>query len=209
MRLGQRHRPLLLGATGFGLGCGLASALLLGQPAPQAVLLGWCLAVLLWLVLAIREMHRSSPEEMQRRAAQLDEGKWAVLTATLAAALASLVAAVWDIAAAPHPAPVGAVVLGLATIALSWGFVHVLFAMHYAHEYWLEAKGISFPGGGQPEFWEFLYFAFTVGMTFQVSDATTETPAMRRLVLLHGIIAFLFNAVILAAAVNLAATLAE
>lgn len=207
MRLGVQHRPLLLAAALFGLACGHA-AFLLGQPAPQAVLLGWCPAVLLWLVLVTREMHRSSPQDMQRRAARLDEGKWAVLAATLAAALASVVAVVWDIAAAPRPAPAGAVVLGLVAIALSWAFVHVLFATHYAHEYWLEAKGISFPGCGQPDFWEFLYFALTVGMTFQVSDATTETPAMRRLVLLHGITAFLFNAVILAAAVNLAATLA-
>ena len=61
-----------------------------------------------------------------------------------------------------------------------------------------------FPGGdGTPEFAEFLYFAFTIGMTFQVSDVTTNTPRMRRLVLVHGLVAFAFNAMILAATVNI------
>ncbi len=68
--------------------------------------------------------------------------------------------------------------------------------------------GLVFPGGdGTPEFTEFLYLAFTIGMTFQVSDVTTGTPRMRRLVLLHGLVAFAFSAMILAATVNIVAGL--
>jgi len=68
--------------------------------------------------------------------------------------------------------------------------------------------GLVFPGGdGKPVITEFLYLAFTIGMTFQVSDVTTSTPRMRRLVLLHGLVGFAFNAMILAATVNIVAGL--
>jgi uncharacterized membrane protein len=152
-------------------------------------------------------MFGASPTIMEFRAARLDEGRWAILAATLAAAHASLAAVMWQIAAAPTPIPWHALVLALGSIMLSWTFVHVLFATHYAHEHWLSGTGIDFPGNNRPDFLEFLYFAFTIGMTFQVSDCTTQTAAMRRLVLLHGLVSFVFNAVILAAAVNLAAGL--
>ena len=154
-------------------------------------------------------MLHASPETLRRRAEQLDEGKWAVLGGSVAAAVASLFGVAWNLLAEARPAPVFAVTLSLFTLVLSWNFVHVLFATHYAHEYWIDGKGIEFPGGdGAPEFPEFLYFAYTVGMTFQVADVTPNEPAMRRLVLLHAVVAFLFNTVILAAAVNLAAQMA-
>jgi uncharacterized membrane protein len=96
--------------------------------------------------------------------------------------------------------------LAILAIMLSWFYVHLLFAQDYAHEYWMQERGIEFPGGdGTPEFSEFLYFAFTIGMTFQVSDVTTSSAGMRRLVLIHGLVAFAFNAVILAATVNIVA----
>ncbi|MBV1795779.1 DUF1345 domain-containing protein [Siccirubricoccus sp. G192] len=207
MRLALRHHPLLWRAALLALAVA-AAAWLLGQPPPSATLEGWCAGAVLWLVLTVRTMLAATPAALRRRAEEVDEGKWGVLAASVAAVLASLLAVAWHLVAAGRPAPFGTMALSLGTILVSWLFLHVLFATHYAHEYWIDGKGIDFPGGGQPDFIEFLYFAFTVGMTFQVSDATTSEPAMRRLVLLHGAVAFLFNAVILAAAVNLAATLA-
>jgi uncharacterized membrane protein len=206
VRLGFRNQPHLRWAALCGLaGGGLAA--LLGRPAPAALLLGWCAGVVLWLSLTVPDMLGAAPEELRRRAAALDEGKWGMLTATLGGALASLIAVAWHLGTAPRPTPIDTVALNLATILLSWIFLHVLFATHYAHEYWIDGRGLSFPGGDAPDFAEFLYVAFTIGMTFEVSDTPTQKPAMRRLVLLHGAVAFLFNAVILAAAVNLAATL--
>jgi uncharacterized membrane protein len=202
VKIALRHRPLLLFSAGVGLLAGLGCAALGLRPS-QSVLLGWNLAVLLWLGLTATSMVPASPSMMQMRAAKLDEGRWAILAATLGAALASLAAVMWEIAAAPTPVPPGTLELAFGTILLSWTFVHVLFAAHYAHEHWLSGKGIEFPGNDKPDFLEFLYFAFTIGMTFQVSDASTQTPPMRRLVLVHGVVSFLFNAVILAAAVNL------
>lgn len=201
------HRPLLLRAAAVGIVVGLLAAALLRPALPRAVLIGWCVSVLVWVALITRHMFRLSVDDMRARAADLDDGKWAMLAATLGATLASLLAVVWTVMAAPSPNAGGAAALGIGTVVLSWLFVHVLFATHYAHAHWLDGNGIDFPGCDEPDFWEFLYFAFTVGMTFQVSDATTGTAAMRRLVLVHATVAFLFNAVILAVAVNLTASL--
>ncbi len=202
----RRHRPVLRLAAALGVAGGLGGRLA-GLSPSQALLAGWCAAAAAWLVLVLTAMLRASIEDIRGQAAALDGGRWSVLSATLGAALASLGAVVWDLAA-PGPPSAGTVALGLGTILLSWLFLQVLFAVHYAQEHWRDGRGIDFPGCDGPDFPEFLYFAFTVGMTFQVSDATTRTPAIRRLVLLHAAVAFLFNAVILAAAVNLAAGLA-
>ena len=102
----------------------------------------------------------------------------------------------------------GTVLLGLGTVLLSWMFAQVLFALHHAHQHCGDGAGVAFAGNDRPDFGEFLDFAFTIDMTFQVSDATTCTRAIRRMVTLHALMSFLFNAVILAAAVNLAAALA-
>ena len=95
--------------------------------------------------------------------------------------------------------------LGVTTIVLSWMFLHVLFACHYADAYWRTGTGFAFPGAGEPEPTDFLYLAFTVGVTGSVSDVSTTSAEARRLVLTQGLAAFLFNAAIVGAAVNLLA----
>ena len=198
MRTRLRQRPVLLAAVAAGVAAGPLAALFV--PASAAVLVGWCAAATVYVVVSLRSMSLATPEGMRRRAALLEEGKWAVLAASVAAAVASLGAVVVDLTAAW-----GSPALAAVTILLSWSFVHVLFAGHYAHDYWLAGSGLEFPGNERPDYAEFLYLAFVVGMTCQVSDVTTASAAMRRLVLLHGLVSFLFNAVIVGAAVNIAA----
>jgi uncharacterized membrane protein len=97
--------------------------------------------------------------------------------------------------------------LAVTTIALSWTFIHVLFALHYAHDYYgsgTRANGLIFPGDDKPDYWDFAYFAFVVGMTFQVSDVQVSNRLIRRLVVTHGALSFVFNTAILAVSVNLA-----
>lgn len=202
-----RRRPALLAALAAGVPAGVLAGLLL--PASTSVLVGWCTAAAAYIVLALRTLVLATPETLRRRAEVLEDGKWAALAACVAAAVASIGAVVVDMAAARASlGPVASGALTAATLVLSWTFVHVLFAGHYAHDYWLAGgAGLDFPGGGHPDYAEFLYVAFVVGMTCQVSDVTTASAPMRRLVLLHGLAAFGFNAVILAAAVNLAAGL--
>jgi uncharacterized membrane protein len=107
----------------------------------------------------------------------------------------------------------GLVLLGGATIVLSWLFAHTAFAVHYAHEYFADRgprhePGLIFPGRAKaPDYWDFLYFSFVVGMTCQVSDVQVATQSWRRLVLAHGVVSFLFNTVVLALSINLVAGL--
>lgn len=115
--------------------------------------------------------------------------------------------------------PVG-LVFALASIPLGWFTIHAMTALHYAHVYWMDdagpernstrkqpAGGLEFPGTKRPEGWDFLYFSTVIGMTSQTSDTSVTTTHMRRIALVHSIVAFFFNTVIVAAAVNLAVSL--
>ena len=110
------------------------------------------------------------------------------------------------------------VVYVIFTVVLSWAFMHTMFALHYAHDYYMEAdlsnpvpnteaQRLIFPGGQMPRYGDFLYFSFTVGMTFQVSDVQISDAEMRRVVLLHGATSFFYTTGILALAINLVAGL--
>jgi uncharacterized membrane protein len=96
-----------------------------------------------------------------------------------------------------------------ATILLSWAFVHSIFATHYAHEFYREgpsASGLKFPGGDKPDYMDFMYFSFVIGMTFQVSDVAITSRSIRHTVLAHAIVSFLFNVALLAIMINIAAS---
>jgi uncharacterized membrane protein len=100
----------------------------------------------------LRVLVRATPEALQHRATLLEEGKWAVLTASLAAAIASLGAVGVDLAVARGATGASSsAALAALTLLLSWAFVHVLFASHYAHEYWLAGGGLAFPGNECPD----------------------------------------------------------
>ncbi len=201
------RRPVLGWAVAGGFLVGGATVAL-GSRLMPAVMAGWCVLVVVYATLMLRHLWAAEPETMRLRAKDLAEGRWTVLTLSLGAAVIALGAVAWESAMAPKPVHWISPVLTVTTIILSWFFVHMLFSHDYAHEYWRDEGGIEFPGGdGTPEFSEFLYLGFTIGMTAQVSDVTTSSPAMRRLVLLHGLVSFAFNAVILAVSVNIAASL--
>src|SRR3954471_12250995 len=112
---------------------------------------------------------------------------------------------------AGHPREPGQLILATATVVLSWAFIHSIFALHYAHEFYGEGRdrqkgGMSFPDDNEPDYWDFAYFAFTIGMCAQVSDVTVSSKSIRRTVLTHSIVSFLFNAALLALTVNIAAS---
>jgi len=158
---------------------------------------------------------------MKQLAERQDAGKWAVLTLAALAAVASLVVIAAEmplVKEARGAEQVVRVVLVVYTIVLSWAFMQTIFAVHYAHDYYMEvelpvtAQGrlserLIFPGDRPPTYGEFLYFSFTIGMTFQVSDTDITSRAMRRQVLRHALVSFLFGSVILATTVNVIAGL--
>nr|WP_280855688.1 DUF1345 domain-containing protein [Pararoseomonas indoligenes] len=171
-------------------------------------LFSWDAAAVVYMGAVLVMLWGADPDRMKRRAEELDEDQWTILLLSVTASLASIAAVALDLAGAKGTGRAEeAALLAGATILVSWTFVQVLYAHHYAHAYWLRGEGLDFPGNEEPDFPEFLYFAMTVGMTAQVSDVTTQSAAMRRLVLGHSILSFLFNAVVVAAAVNLAAAL--
>jgi uncharacterized membrane protein len=110
------------------------------------------------------------------------------------------------------------VALAAFTVIHSWFLIHTVFTMHYAHSYYRtedpderakHGAGLNFPGeeDDEPDFVDFAYFAFVIGMTFQVSDVAITSKLIRRLSLVHALLSFLFNTVILALAINLASSL--
>jgi len=200
-----RRRPSLIAGIIAGLlvGGGASAA---GTLPSTAVLLGWCASAIVHMAPLVLMLQRATPERLKKRSDELDDGQWGVMMASLAACIASILAVVWHLRVAHAMNDVPLAMLGIVTILLSWLLVHVLFAGHYCHEYWQHGGGIEFPGEEKepPDFLEFIYFALTIGMTFQVSDVTTSNRRIRRLVSLHGGVSFLFNAVILACSINMA-----
>jgi uncharacterized membrane protein len=173
------------------------------------VLIGWDVGVALYLSLVAHLISGSDVRGIRERAAHEDEGRLTILALTVSAALASLGAIVAQLGSTvgatrrpPH------VALAALTIILSWAFIHTIFALHYAHEFYDEtAGGMSFPGGDpEPDYWDFVYFSFVIGMTSQVSDVAVTSRAIRRTVGVHGVVSFVFNAALLALSVNIAAS---
>ena len=163
-----------------------------------------------------RVMLRVTPEMMRRFAPKEDEGRLAILGLITASACLSIIA----IAFIPHDkasTPTGIFALHLsisiATILGSWLLVHTIFTQHYAHLYYQGDKtlqerkdsGLDFPGEMDPDYWDFLYFSFVVGMTSQVSDVSVTSRQMRKLGLIHGIVSFFFNTTLLAITINIVA----
>jgi uncharacterized membrane protein len=206
-----KSRPRLFIATAIGLVL-LALLSLTDWRLATRTLVAWDLGVMLYLALALQMMAKANIHHMRRRARQQDEGQFMVLILTAVAAIASLVAIFALLSASQgHDRQAGDLVLATTTILLSWAFTHSMFALHYAHEYYDEnggrGGGMVFPGDNpEPDYWDFMYVAFTIGMCAQVSDVTISCKPIRRTVLGHSVISFIFNAALLALTVNIAAS---
>ena len=177
---------------------------------PTRLLVGWDIGVALYLVLAFQMIASSTIDRIRRRVAEEDEGQATILVLTVVAAMASL-AAIFALLSesARKDRPALSVVLATVTILLSWAFIHTIFALHYAHEFYDETAGggLAFPGDEkEPDYWDFVYFSFIIGMTSQVSDIGITNKQIRRTAAAHGVIAFFFNAALLALTINLAAS---
>ncbi len=179
------------------------------------MLVAWDFASVIYLIAAVIVIREFDIHQVQVRAEEADEGGPAVLILTVATALASLAAIVIELGSA-HAVKIPAVqqtafILAAVTVLLSWTAIHTIFAFHYAHLYYrgpgIHGHGLEFPSDPQPDYWDFVYFSFVVGMTFQVSDVQVTGKKMRRLVVAHGLVSFVFNVTILALTVNIGANL--
>ena len=202
-----RHRPsVLVGLAVATLATATASVSL---KATTAVLIGWDLGVVAYAATFVVMVRNATPDSLQRISALLDEGRWGVLVGTVVAALASLGAIVAELARVHGRPDAGwTEVLAGVTVVLSWFFIHTIFTTHYAHEFWRNGSGLSFPGNDRPAYTEFLYFSFCIAVANQVSDVPTQSASMRQLVFAHSMVAYLFNTAVIALGVNIAASLA-
>jgi uncharacterized membrane protein len=157
--------------------------------------------------LAVRLTH----EDLDRRAAEEDEGILIVVILTLAAISFSS-SDIFTALNQKHPPGVFWLVLALAGAPLGWATLHTISAFHYANLHYFalddaapqRIASLKFPETNRPGPWDFIYFSFVVGMTAQVSDVLVQTTRMRRAVLFHSVVAFFYNTVLIAMAVNVA-----
>lgn len=188
---------------------------LVGQWA-YALSVGWAVACAVYIAWVWVTISRMGGSETRRHAAAEDPSKTTSGTLLLVASVASLAALVLLLGQTKNASPPGKdliALLGAASVALSWFFMHTLYTLRYAVLYYNEPgsgrHGIDFNEDTSPRYLDFAYLAFTVGMTFQVSDTDISSQHIRAAILRHMMLSYLFGAVIIAASVNLIASLAS
>ena len=207
MKLIRKHFRLLVALCAGGVLAGISSYF-----AQEPITIALCgidgfflgyLLLTLWLIM------QTTGADLRKRAEEDDEGVVLILLLVLTAVVVSL-GAIIQVLSSPNQGGF-TIGLSLAAVPLGWAMVQTLAAFRYARLYYTGSvgEGLSFPKTREPGPWDFLYHAFAVGTSSAVSDVTTETTEMRRLVMLHATGSFFYNTVILALAVNAGIVLAE
>lgn len=210
-----RARARLVSALVFGVGLFLLLPAQWPSVLTTRLLLCWNAAVALYLLMAMRVVATASLDTLRERAYRQDEGQKTILLLTAAAVLASLVAIVAELGTIKGMSGTEKMLhLGLAasTVASSWLFMHLMFAMHYAHDYHLSSRrgqdpGLAFPQELSPDYWDFLYFSAVIGTSGQTADVAFTSKSMRRTGLVHCVLAYFYNTTVLALTINIAASL--
>jgi len=200
-----RLRPRLLLALAAGTGAGLLAP---SDWAPATrMLVGWNTGVWLYLLTVLQMMLQADHEHVQRKSLAQADGVGAVLLLAAAGALASLGAITLQLRQADHQT--ATLALALLTVIGSWLLLPVEFALAYASLYHRGGQGphgLEFPGlESAPDYTDFMYFAVTLAATSQTSDVAVSARPMRRLVLLHALLSFIFNTGVLALTINILA----
>ncbi len=172
-----------------------------------------------FLLLTWRAMVTTTPKVMRNHAQQEDVGRFIILSLVLGSALLSLMALAYLLKTTKGSVGLILIVhlgLSIATILITWSLVHTIFALHYARDYYrdghtrlkdCQVNGLMFPNEEEPDYWDFLYFSFIIGMTAQVSDVSITSRRLRKLALFHSVLSFFFNTAILAMSINIIAGL--
>jgi uncharacterized membrane protein len=213
------NRPRLTGAFLIGIVVAVILAVIPNDLrwSTRAVL-AWD-ATLVWFIgSTLLMMCECDETRIRTRASKEDEGQHLILGLAVLAAVAAVVAIGFELSIAKNEhGPVKGLRTALAffTVFGSWFFVQMVFALHYAHEYYGELeddggevrKGLAFPGDEMPDYWDFLHFGAIIGVAAQTADVAFTSRAMRRTGTVHGMVSFLFNTVVLALTINLLAGL--
>lgn len=178
-------------------------------------LLGWCFGTAVYLGLAWWLASTFTAQQTRERSVSLDQPNLLILLSMLTvvgvsvAAIAMLLQEVKQLAGLERA---GHITLALVALAGSWLMIHTIYAFHYAHRYYQQEMkraeddhGLDFPGTAPPDYFDFLYYSLVVGMTSQVSDVQIISPYMRRITLIHSVLSFAFNMLVLALSINVVA----
>lgn len=196
------RRPRLLLASAVGLI--IFAVLAAYQPVAFAGLVAFDVAASLFLVLIGILTTRANTASMRHRARIQADNKWVVLLASLSVAVVVIIALYSELHAAKDKS-LGTILLASATILLAWLFVATMFAQQYAHDFYMTPEQLVFPGTEHPNYWDFTYFAVVLSMCCQTSDVAVTSTNMRRLVMLHSVVSFFFNVIIIAITVSVVA----
>jgi uncharacterized membrane protein len=168
------------------------------------LLIGFDIAAAIFLLSCISILRICDPVVIEAQAERNDANRTELLAFTgivMAALLLAIGAATDEIS----PEPATKIVI-IATLVLAWLFSNMVYALHYAHMAYMQpgkgSAGLEFPNTNQPVYWDFVYFAFTIGMTFQTSDVQITSDRIRRVVTVHSFAAFVFNIGVLAFTIN-------
>jgi uncharacterized membrane protein len=213
-----RGRPRLLAGLVTGVVAWLAMLGPWGATLPAIIraVLAWDIGVAVFLSLAMHMFLSERLDHMEQDAVRQQEGEWVVFAITLFGATLSFAAVISVFAALKANPDLQGLRVGLvgATLFESWLMTHATFALRYAHEFYSRDSsplqidgGLEFPATERPDYFDFVYFSLVLGMTFQVSDVQITSRKLRRLATLQGLVSFLFNTIIVALSVNLAAGL--
>lgn len=219
IRFDAHHKLFIaLGATA------VVFCLILGHvTVPALIIISWltCAAFIIiqdWLIIL-----SSHPREMRKIALIKDSSRFMILSFIIAGSCVSLFSILFLLKASKgaehHTGVLELALLAIGSVIVSWWMLHTVFTMSYAHLYYTATPdpddaatevvgGLQFPGEKNPDYLDFVYFSFVVGMTFQVSDVEISSRSIRRLVLLHGLISFAFNTAIVALSINVVSGLA-
>ena len=187
----------------------------LASHAVTRLLIAWNAGTCLYVLLAAIMMIRSSDRHMRHRAQIQDDGQLLILLLVVVSGIASLVAIAAELSVVKDmhgPIKIAHIALAGVTVMSSWAFIQVMFALHYAHQYYAALSGgltagLQFPDGDQPDYGDFFYFASVIGTSGQTADVSFVSKPMRRIGSVHCILAYLFNTTVLALLINIGASM--
>lgn len=216
MLLLRRHMSFYLAAIG-GVAAFIVTWFL---DAPHAPVIGANCFFVVYLILTLSVLPKLTAPYLKKHAATADEPMWIIFLVTFATVVVAVVSLFVLINQKPEPS-IFSLVVTLTALPLGWCTIHLMTAIHYAHMYWQPSEpagkdaahasrfrgGFTFSETPQPCGWDFAYYAFTIGMCAQTSDTNVTTTMMRKVTLLHSIVSFFFNTVLVAATVNVVVAL--
>jgi len=214
---GMASRPRLFLSLALGLAVGLACATFQGLRITACIIYGWDAFCLVYMGSLVPALSNQRAVEIRARSAQQDEGQGAILALVLAGTAVSVAAIAFELSMAKQehgPEKALHVLVAFLTVGASWMVMQVIFALHYAHEFYRpdpetrgDLGGLLFPGDELPDYWDFLHFSIVIGVAAQTADIAFSDRRLRRLGTVHSLIAFAFNTLIVALTINLVAGL--